>query len=288
MSRGPSTSTDEAETTMNRSPDSAADRPSGRLAIRRRDFLALSGAAALYPAFEGIARAQEVVAGADVVRPMSVGYVEGSDTWKSFKAITAATLNRGVRSAPGNPATAANVVPATSLIAGDQSLANQTVRMGVHGLYPIPNPTAVRAIYLTVFFPSDNPGLAPGPLPFTAWGYKSRPAPDPGAPVKFVAPLGPTGELDLLLEVTPGNARGFVRRPSSVGPQPGTPGGRFTTRFTVDWLEGRPRMQRGLYLLGLAPSTWLASRTLPVVQPGQSRPVELVSLLVSFEPIPQT
>lgn len=260
-----------------------ANPPGGRSRLSRRALLAWGGAAALLPAFPGIARAQEELAASEVPWPMSVGFVEGSETWKSFKGLTAAILNRGVRTDPQRAAAAASVVPAASLIAGDQSLANEVVRIGVHGFYPIPNPLHVKSAYLTVFFPSPDPARRLAPLPFTAWGYHSKPAPDPAASVRFLAPLGADGALDFLLEVAPAPQR-MPRRPV-VSPAPAAVGGRFTTSFTVDWFSGRPRLQRGVYLLGLAPDTWASNRTLPTTKAGQARPVELISLIVSFEPI---
>ena len=260
--------------------------PSGAaLRLRRRDLLAWGGAAALWPALARPARAQEAAAAsADVVRPMSVGFVDGSDTWRGFRGIAAGALNRGIRREAGRPAEPARVVPATSLIAGQQELANELVRVRIHGLYPIPNPTQVRNAYVTVYFPSDEPARRQQPLPFTAWGYHSRPAPDPAPPVRFVAPLGADGALDFLLETAPAPNQ-LTRRPSLLSPSVGPVGGRFATSFTVDWFAGRPKLQRGVYLLGLAPDTWSRERELPMPKAGQARPVELLSLMVSFEPI---
>ncbi|HEV8240824.1 MAG TPA: hypothetical protein VGS57_15775 [Thermoanaerobaculia bacterium] len=264
------------------------DSPGGALLrLRRRDLLAWGGAAALLPALARPARAQEALTGAaDVVRPMSVGFVDGSETWRRYRGIAAAALNRGIRSEAGRPPEPARVVPATSLIAGQQELANELVEVRIHGLYPIPNPTSVRNAYVTVYFPSDEPARRRQPLPFTAWGYHSRPAPDPAAPIRFVAPLGADGALDFLLEAAPAPNNPFTRRPSSLlSPSVGPIGGRFSTSFTVDWFAGRPRLQRGVYLLGLAPDTWSSERELPMPKAGQTRPVELLSLMVSFEPV---
>lgn len=261
-----------------------SERPSGSLRLRRRDLLTWGGAAALLPALSRVAYAQQA-AGAEVVRPLSVGFVDGSDGWRGLRGVTAGTLNRGVRRQADSPPEAVTVLPATTLITGDQSLANELVKVRVHGLYPIPNPAHVRNTYLTVFFPSPEQGRNVM-LPFTAWGYHSRPAPDPAPPIRFVAPLGADGALDFLLEVTPAPNNPLTRRPSLVSPAPGPVGGRFAASFTVDWFAGRPKLQRGLYLLGLAPDTWSSERTLPTPKAGQSRPVELVSLIVSFEPLP--
>ena len=259
--------------------------PSGALRLRRRDLLAWGGAAALLPTLARPARAREALAAAaDVVRPMSVGFVDGSDTWRGFRSIGAGALNRGIRREAGRPSEPAKVVPATSLIAGQQELANELVRVRIHGLYPIPNPTSVRNAYVTVYFPSDDPARRRQPLPFTAWGYHSRPAPDPAPPIRFVAPLGADGALDFLLETAPAPNQ-LTRRPSLLSPSVGPVGGRFTTSFTVDWFAGRPKLQRGVYLLGLAPDTWSSERELPMPRAGRARPVELLSLMVSFEPI---
>ena len=260
--------------------------PSPPLRLRRRELLAWGGAAALLPAFSRAAHAQGAPAvSAAVPRPMSIGFVEGSDGWRRLKGITAGALNRGIRREAERPPEPAKVIPAESLISGQQEAANELVRVRVHGLYPIPNPTHVRNTYLTVFFPSPEHGRNVM-LPFYAWGYRNRPAPDPAPPIRFVAPLGADGALDFLLEVTPAPNNPLPRRPSLVSPSPGPVGGRFTASFTVDWFAGRPKLQRGVYLLGLAPDTWSTERTLPMPKSGQARPVELVSLMVSFEPLP--
>ena len=88
----------------------------------------------------------------------------------------------------------------------------------------------------------------------------------------------------MLLEVAPADKE-LVTRRVTIGKSPGAAGGNFVAHFTVDWFAGRPKLQRGLYLLGLAPYTWDEKRTLPVVQPGQPRPLELLSLMLSFEPV---
>jgi hypothetical protein len=258
------------------------DQPGGPPRLRRRDLLAWGGAAALLPVLPGIARAQDQRA---ALRPMSVGFVEGSEVWPAFGRVNAATLNRGIRAQPQQAAEPASVVPADSLISGDQTAANELVRIRVHGLYPIPNPTHVADAYLTVYFPSPEHGRAVL-LPFTAWGFHNRPAPNPAPPITFLAPLGADGALDMLVETTPAPQGPMLRRPSSsVSPAPGPVGGRFAASFTVDWFPGRPKLQRGVYLLGLAPDTWSVPRRLPTPVRGQPRPIELISLMVSFEPL---
>jgi hypothetical protein len=256
------------------------------LPLRRRDLLVWSSAAALAPAFTGIARAQEVAAPGNqqLGRSMSVGFVEGSEVWPSFKTLTAGTLARGRRPSGGPEPEAARVTPAAEMGVGDQGLINTSVRVGIHGLYPIPNPVRVKRVDLTVLFPSPEPGIPR--LPFYAWSYKSKPAPNPSPPLKFTAPIGPEGSFQLLLDVVPNDDdRRVMTRRATLGMFPDAPGGNFAADFTVDWQDGRPKLQRGIYLLGLAPNTWSASRTLPIYQPRASRPLELLSLIVSVDPI---
>jgi hypothetical protein len=257
--------------------------------IRRRDLLAWGGAAGAVTLVPAAARAQAAAAvapaGQAAPRPMSVGFVEGSDLWTSFRAINGATLARGKRG-PGEAAGSANVVvSALELPTGDQTLANESVRIGIHGLYPIPNPTNVLRADLTVFFPSPEPGIPT--LPFFAWSYKSKPAANGSPSYKFTAPLGTDGSLQLRFEVTPNQDRRLMSRRATIGFPPDAPGGSFTTDFTVDWFEGRPKLQRGVYLLGLAGNTWSSARALPVQQPRTPRPVELLSLIVSIDRLPE-
>jgi hypothetical protein len=56
---------------------------------------------------------------------------------------------------------------------------------------------------------------------------------------------------------------------------------RFATRFTVDWAAGRPRLHRGIYLLGLAPDTWRRPVLLP--PPGGPERPDLCSVVLSVD-----
>src|SRR5581483_6442135 len=164
--------------------------------------------------------------------------------------VTAGFLNGGIPVPGRKGPTPAEVSPATSLISGTQELAGATVRMRVHGLYPVANPTSARTVYLTTLFPGTDAGL-PNAVPFLAWGYKCASVPDVPPPTAFAVPLGAMGTLDVQLDVTP--SKGVKRRPITGG---ATIGGRFTTTFTVDWFAGKPKLQRGVYLLGLGGNTW--------------------------------
>ena len=253
-----------------------------RQGIRRRDLLVWGGAAALLPAFPRMASAQ--AAPAEAGRHMSVGFVEGSDVWPTLRKVNIASLSRGHRSVPGVEAAAHTVLPAVDMIAGDQTLASELVRVGVRGLYPVGISDRLDSVRLTVLFPSPDPARR-RPLPFFAWSYESRPAPSPSPPLEFVAPLAIDGGLRLRLDVLPAAAKGLSRR--SVADLTREPlGGSFVTDFTVDWFAGRPKLQRGVYLLGLAAGTWASEQSLPVQRPGRQRPLHLLSLVLTVDPVP--
>lgn len=259
-------------------PSAAPERPRG---IRRRDLLVWGGAAALLPGLPGVARAQ-AAAIPPPRRGMSVGFVEGSDAWRSLRKVNVATLARGHRDRPGERASVHTVVPAVEMLAGDQTLASELVRVGVRGLYPVAVSDRVARVRLTVFYPSPNPDRRP--IPFHAWSYESLPAPSPSPPLEFVAPLGIDGSLQMRLEVTQAPRRELSRRALTELSQVPL-GGDFAADFTVDWFQGRPKLQRGVYLLGLSESTWASAQELPVHKSGRQRPLHLLSLVLTFDPV---
>ena len=255
-----------------------------RQGLRRRDLLFWGGAAALLPAFPRMASAQAAPAEAGALRNMSVGFVAGSEAWPTLRKVNIASLSRGQRSVPGVEAAGHTVLPAVDMIAGDQTLASELVRVGVRGLYPVGISDRIDSVRLTVLFPSPDPARR-RPLPFYAWSYESRPAPSPSPPLEFVAPLGIDGGFRLRMDVLPAAAQGLSRR--AVADLTREPlGGNFATDFTVDWFEGRPKLQRGVYLLGLAAGTWASEQSLPVQRPGRQRPLHLLSLVLTIDPVP--
>jgi hypothetical protein len=52
----------------------------------------------------------------------------------------------------------------------------------------------------------------------------------------------------------------------------------------VDWEAGRPKLQRGVYLLGVRPALWDSPTELPQTV-DRFRAGDLCSLVVSIEPI---
>ncbi len=243
------------------------EQPGSRRLISRRDVLGWASACGLGSLLAAPAAARQLLGlNAPVELPMSVGFLRGSEGLKD------------VRSLPwqrsGNLQRELTVEPAAALPLGDQSLALSTVLLTVHGLYPRVPPARLggfRNCNLLVMFPSEDP-LAPGLLPAVPWGLRRLPQQNLPARVRFPVPLREDGGLDLALELTDQN--GTLK--SAV---------RLVTSFTVDWYDGRPKLQRGIYFLGLATDTWASSQVLPPRE--DRRHDELCSLVVSFEPAPE-
>lgn len=240
--------------------------PPARRGPTRRHVLALT-AGGLAAAWLGAGRrlSASTVAG-PVDDLLSVGFLEGSDELRRLRPLPWQRRR-------GDHAETLRVVPADELLLGDAKLALEWVAVTVHGFHPDPTPRQApfRQVDLTVFFPSEDP-LFPDPVAFHAWGSLRRPARSTAAPLRFVVPLRVDGGLEILLEARD------VR----------TPGGRLPllrtyTDFTVDPEAGRPKLQRGIYLLGVLPGAWRSSAVLP--EKGEKPDFARTSLVVSFEPL---
>lgn len=257
---------------------------SRRPALNRRELLALGAAAGLVHTFAGPA-AVFAARNPPVVHPMSVGFLENSELLRVSRA--AAWQNVKFERV---------VAPASELPLGDQELAGQSVRLTVHGFYPALRnlgTAGVSSAMLIVNYPSPDPHRAT-PMPFYAWGFTLRPGVSKGQRLSFVVPLDAVdGGLDLALEIKP-TSRGADRllgvlagstppefEVESAAAQSGRV--RFETRFTVDAQPGRPKLQRGVYFLGLGPDIWSRATALPG-KGSRPRP-DLLSLVVSVAPV---
>ncbi len=266
----------------------ALDRLQCALPMTRRRLLAAASAGAAAFAFGGVGWAQGAAPQGRVL-PLSVGYLEDSDLLPRLRAEPWRRRD----------ATGLQVVPAARMALGDQSLAQQTLEMTVHGLYPgLPTPRQswFTAVVLTVFFPSDDP-LHPDPFPFYSWQAKLWPGPNQGQRLRFLVPVGRQGGLELVAEVFDGWPTPAGQRAARVlrgGGERQAPVSQpleltsFYGDFTVDWYQGRPKLQRGFYFLGLAPGAWdqawelTGGRLAP-----KDRPVERTSIVVSFDKVPE-
>lgn len=267
-------------------PEPAPESPAPPAGIDRRRFLALgsAGVAALsLGPLAGSAAAAELDG-----LPLSVGYLMGSGDLPSFDGLVWQPQLGGADPAAGPRATWVSpyswrVEPAERLPLGDQDLAGATIEVRVHGLYPSPpEPSWFQSADLDVLFPLPGdlvPVLGWGAaLPYFAWSLAARATPSPSPPCCFRLPLEADGGLDLKMRVVPGP--GIAPRRAAAAKSPVEPW-LFATRFTVDWTADRPRLHRGVYLLGLAPGTWRRPVQLP--PPGAPERPDLCSVVLSVE-----
>ncbi|MEA2602911.1 MAG: hypothetical protein QOF89_3903 [Acidobacteriota bacterium] len=239
--------------------------------LRRRDFLVFSSAGLLAPLFGNLAWAEGLAGSAAVaVQPMSVGFVEGSDTLHGLRRVPR-KIRRPALQVEGEDNAPLRVVPAASLAQGDTSLPGRPLRIRIDGLYPAAALSPKRlwelpqAIDLDFIFPPPDPVLAPNPIRFQAWSFRRAPW-DLSAPVSFHFPLEWQALPEIVLKVR--DAAGTVRV--------------LQTKFTLDEEPGRPRLLRGFYVLGLTPGAWRSDVRLDDL--ARKAPAELFSILISFDP----
>jgi hypothetical protein len=237
-------------------------------------MIALGAVAAASPCLGDLAWAQELALGAAapiVELPLSLGYVEGSDAFRSLRRLPAQVRRPG---AAGDTAgdRGLRVVPARELWAGDPEMVGPPLRLRIAGLYP---PAALAsgrrselpfAIDLDVLFPAPEPAIDPHPLRFAAWSFRRRPW-NLSPPVAFNFPLDWEALPEIEVRVVPAR-----REPARA----------FTARFTLDDETGRPRLRRGVYLLGLSAGAWDGPR--PLAAMGKNVDPEAFSVLISVEP----
>ena len=99
--------------------------------LRRRDFLTLGSAGLLAPLFGNLAWAEPLAAGTErsvQTGPMSVGYIDGSEEYRSFKRLPRKVrrplLQKEADEEEGSPV----IIPAESLFQADTSLPGRPLR----------------------------------------------------------------------------------------------------------------------------------------------------------------
>jgi len=241
--------------------------------VRRRDFLILGSAGLAALCFGGAAEAQSLSAAA-AVRPMPVGFLEGSEVESSLRKLPARIRRPRMAAEAGSAVSEYVVVPAESLPLGDTNLIGGPLRLTIHGLYP-PGGISPKqwaelplSIDLDVHFPSPDP-MFPEPIRFFAWSFRRQPGWNPSPPVSFVFPL----DWDALPELE-----------MRIVPPGGGPARRLRTKFTFDEEAGQPRLMRGAYVLGTSPNAW--RRNVALRSLGPDTPASFVSVLLSMEPEP--
>src|SRR4051812_49936106 len=201
--------------------------------LRRRDVLTLGAAGLLTPLIGNLTWVAPLAAAEIPVQPMSVGYIDGSEEYRSFKRlprkIRRPLLQKDGDEEEGSPV----VIPAESLFQADTSLPGRPLRIHVHGLYP---PVALeaerrrevpQAIDLEAIFPSPDPAF-PAPLRYFAWSLRQKPGWDPSPPVIFRFPLDWQVLPQFVLRVR--GVDGVTRV--------------LRTKLTLDNEPGRPKLRR--------------------------------------------
>jgi hypothetical protein len=255
---------------MNSSTEGNEEPHSGRTLLHRREFLALGSAGLLAPLFRDLAWAEPLAAEA-LARPMSVGYIEGSEGFRNLRRLPRKVRRPGLAEGDETEPSAV-IVPAADLFQADTSLPGRPLRIRIDGLYPplATEPKRRRALPLAVdldaLFPSPDPAIAT-PLRYQAWSFRQRPGWNPSPPVSFRFPL----DWQALPQ--------FVLR---VQQAPEVPPVVLRTKFTLDNEPGRPRLRRGVYLFGFAPGAW--DGEVKLADFGRRAPAELFSVLISMDP----
>jgi len=235
----------------------------------RRDFLAVSSVGLLAAALPEVAWGQAESKG---VQSLSVGFVDGSESFRSLKRLPRVVRRPGLEA---DAQSGLRVVPADSLWAGDGDLYGRPLRIAIRGLYP---PVAIEGAQrellplianLDVVFPSYDP-IDDRPNRFAAWSFRRRGGWNPSPPIRFEFEHAQESPLELTLSVK--GATGLVSS--------------FATRFTIDRETGMPRLRRGLYLLGLSPGTWASTVDLAAIARPRAA-VRYASILMAVELAPE-
>jgi hypothetical protein len=268
----------------------------GAPALRRRDFLALGSIAALAPltplldraaaatnlsaapvappagpAGEGQAAHQP---GASPKLPFSIGYLEGSQELSNLRKLDGDLRLLTVVRRSNTFTIGRHVLPAHAMPAGDPALVGGPVRMTIHDLYPKMLPQAAAdaakwpvAVDLDVAIPLLEPPRGSTAL-YLAWSYRRLPAEDRSARVSFLLWPDWYSDLTLTARVVPAGARAVPRL--------------HQASFSLGADQGRPKLLKGIYLLGLQPGVWDEDLELP--EDPSRVPPELLSVLVTIEP----
>jgi hypothetical protein len=252
-------------------------------ALNRRRFLVLGSVGVLAPWFALPARAASLTGlGLTADEPISIGYLDGSEHLEAIEFLPWEYDPEDWRW---------RIVPASSLPSGDPYLAVDGVRITIQGLYPHRDRVAVEDLPafagLTVLVDSDDP-TAERPLVYYPWTLERRQALALSQRVSFVLPVHRQEGLALAMEVreaarlAPPRPLGGPRRVTGGAVVPGR-GLLRASAFTVDGEGLRPRLVRGIYFLSFYSGVF--DRVVDVPQPGSPRGRELVSLVVSVEPV---
>ncbi len=270
--------------------------PGGELssfAIRRREVLVAGSALALVPAW---ANASTAFAGAGsevaqvVTGPLSVGYLLGSDALERprFPVPVPAPIAESGEGG-GLVADGGIAVPAATLAAGDSRLAGGGVLIRFQGFYPgaavagglrgLPDDLRVDVLV------RDEDGVA---RPFHAWSYRRAAGASP--PIRFRSWLDEEDPLVVEIEQrgrgVAGRAAelaGRLLRGDSSAKVAAPAAERLRAELTLGKRSGLPRLQTGVYFLGLGQGVWDVERALPGA--GEPAVAGLLSIVMTVESV---
>jgi hypothetical protein len=229
--------------------------------VSRRKFLIGASAAAATPFIGRLAIAlldqgDRIDFDALGLRPVSIGYVEGSGT--------RAEDGSGGYSGPES-FTGARIVPAAAARTGDGSLTGRVVRATIHGLYPSRwalAPTA-RMVAVNGLFASRQPDA---PYPFFAWTLQAHDVETMSHRSNFRVGLDRNPRFGLTVEVQATDGLATA-----------------ATVFGTGTGAKMAKLRAGTYLLGVGHDSWDRPRTLPAA--GDTAWERLASIVLTVDRI---
>ena len=250
----------------------------GSAEFTRRQVIASGAALATVSAFANFGSQAAVAAPLEVQEPLSVGYLDGSETTPDLRRLYLTTL-RGERR---KGVTEFRVVPASSL-SGDPRMQGLSVRMAIMGLYPAKSlDKALLPAGIDVDVLSTDPySEKQEPLRHFAWTFRARPW-NESPPIRFTSYAEPDRGFGFDILERPATSKLGETALRVLGGQAGKAVSvRRSGWFAFGRESSQPRLQRGVYLLGLQPGVWDEDVVLPISAKGDA--IERLSIVVLVE-----
>lgn len=244
--------------------------------LTRRQVLVIGSLAAARPLLPHTAWADEILYSSVMLRaqPMQVGYLQHSESIASLSRLPSTLEALTVATATADNARL-RMVPAES-IAGEPSIWEGPVRVGIHGSYHALDADRhgdlgafPLAADLDVQMTSHDGAENNGPLLFHAWTYRGR-GPNSSPPTSFVLPAH--SRLRIEFRLTMHEADGSSRS--------------FQIPFVPGDVKGQPHLRRGLYVLSPSPAIGIPNGGFSGSMRANSR--KPFAILISFAPEAET
>jgi hypothetical protein len=211
--------------------------------------------------------------------PLSIGYVEGSEAVADLRRppVGLAVPGRKSGGRPDDiPTEGMRIVPAAEIFESDQRLVVRGMRLRVAGFYPPASLSAARRaelpskIDLDVLYPHAGAARAVAGVPknrHLTWSFRKEPWNlSPPLTLRMPGSRHPLNQAEIEISVT----------------WPGQSPARYRTSFASAAENGRPRLRRGLYLVGLVPAAWESGAPLAVLAPKRVT-ADRFSILLSVD-----